>query len=75
MFWTVVCLRVLLVGGNSTNGTNAGPFYWNANNTASNSNTNIGRRLCFIGLVSRMSLPLGKKVSWPMIMLVGNSKA
>jgi len=55
----VVCLQVLLVGGNSNNGTNAGPFYWNANNTASDTNTNIGRRLCF-----RIVLVPGVLASW-----------
>ena len=33
------------VGGNFNNGTNTGAFYWNLNNTSSNSNINIGSRL------------------------------
>lgn len=35
---------VLLLGGNANNGTNDGLFYGNWNNTASNSNWNIGAR-------------------------------
>lgn len=38
---------VLNVGGNWNNGTNAGLWYSNGNNDASNSNTNIGGRLVF----------------------------
>ena len=37
--------RVLFVGGNWNNGGNAGLFYFNANNTSSNSNSNVGARL------------------------------
>jgi hypothetical protein len=33
------------VGGNYSNGANAGPLYCNVNNSASNTNTNIGGRL------------------------------
>lgn len=36
---------VLMVGGNYGNGSNAGLFYFNANNTSSNANSNIGARL------------------------------
>ena len=35
----------LINGGNWGNGANAGLFYLNVNNAASNSNTNIGGRL------------------------------
>ena len=35
---------VLLVGGNSNNGANSGPFYANSNNAWSNANSNIGAR-------------------------------
>lgn len=35
---------VLIAGGNANNGANDGPFYWNWNNTASNSNWNYGAR-------------------------------
>lgn len=34
-----------LVGGNSNNGGNAGLFYFNSNNAASNANVNIGASL------------------------------
>lgn len=37
--------QVLMVGGNWNNGSNAGLFYFNANNSSSNSNGNIGARL------------------------------
>ena len=36
--------RVLILGGNWNNGGNAGLFYFNANNTSSNSNSNVGAR-------------------------------
>lgn len=36
---------VLNVGGNWNNGSNAGVRYWNGNNDASNSNSNIGGRI------------------------------
>ena len=36
---------VLNVGGNWNNGSNCGLFYFNANNTSSNTNSNIGSRL------------------------------
>ena len=37
--------RVLNVGGNWNNTSNAGLFYFNGNNSSSNTNTNIGARL------------------------------
>ena len=37
--------RVLHVGGNWNNGGNAGLFYFNANNSSSNTNSNVGARL------------------------------
>lgn len=39
-------IAVLIVGGNWNNGTNAGLWYWNGNNGASNANSNIGGRIC-----------------------------
>jgi hypothetical protein len=35
-------MRFAHVGGNWNNSTNAGLFYWNLNNTSSNTNVNIG---------------------------------
>jgi len=35
---------VLMVGGNWNNAGNAGLFYFNANNSSSNTSTNIGAR-------------------------------
>ncbi len=37
--------RVLFVGGNWNNGGNAGLFYFNANNSSSDTNSNVGARL------------------------------
>ena len=37
--------RVLRVGGNWNNGGNAGLFYFNANNSSSDTNSNVGARL------------------------------
>jgi len=37
-------LPVLIVGGNWDNGANAGLWYWNGNNTVSNSWSNNGGR-------------------------------
>jgi hypothetical protein len=42
-----VGLRVLLVGGDATYGTNAGPFYWHAHLAASYTYASICGRLCF----------------------------
>ena len=42
---------VLMVGGNYSNASYAGLFYFNANNSSSNANTNIGAR----HLVSRLN--------------------
>ena len=47
--WDLVCfvLRfcpVLLVGGNYSNNDNAGLWYWNLNNSSSNTNSNLGAR-------------------------------
>jgi hypothetical protein len=41
----VVRCRGVLFGGSSNNGTNAGFVYANTNNTASNTNANIGSQL------------------------------
>jgi hypothetical protein len=52
------------VGGNFNNGSNAGLFYWNLNNSPSNANINIGARhifkikILFLSTIS--SIPLGK---------------
>lgn len=48
--------RVLKVGGNWNNGGKAGLFYFNANNTASNSNTNVGARLLDYSSLRRLLL-------------------
>ena len=37
--------RVLHVGGNWNNGGNAGLFYFDANNSSSDTNSNVGARL------------------------------
>lgn len=58
----LVGLQVLLVGGNANNGTNAGPFYWNANNAASNTNANISGQLCFIFVLAQKILASWQKI-------------
>lgn len=60
---------MLYVGGNWSNGSNAGLWYANGNNSDSNSNSNIGGRLSLclknksLWLRLRVPLPLGKKQS------------
>ena len=49
-------VRALNVGGNYGNGTNAGPFYLNGNNTPANTNANLGSRLLIQDIVSPRSL-------------------
>ena len=39
--------RLAHTGGNRNNGSNTGAFYLNVNNSASNTNTNIGSHLKF----------------------------
>lgn len=46
-FYQAAGLRVFLVGGSASYGTLAGPFYWHAYSAASDTNANIGGRLCF----------------------------
>jgi len=41
---SVCCVCLAFVGGNWNDGVNAGPFYWNLNNSLGNSNVNIGAR-------------------------------
>ena len=54
----------MLFGGNANNGTNAGLTYANTNNTASNTNANIGSQL-YRGLYKKdirgKAVPHGKK--------------
>ena len=56
--------RVLMVGGNYGNGSNAGLFYFNANNTSSNANGNIGARLLVFqkNHCAGFSAPLGENI-------------
>lgn len=49
-------VRALNIGGNYGNGTNAGPFYLNGNNTPANTNANLGSRLLIQDIVSPRSL-------------------
>ena len=57
--------RVLNVGGNWNNTDNAGLFYFNANNTATNSNTNYGARPLVISSLLCVGLPspLGENIA------------
>ena len=50
------------MGSNANNGTNAGPFYWNANNAASNTNANISGQLCFIFVLAQKILASWQKI-------------
>ena len=56
--------HALNVGGNWNNGGNAGLFYFNANNTSSNSNSNVGARLLVFSLIGAgFSSPLGENIA------------
>jgi len=46
-FYQATGLRVLLVGGSSISGADAGPFYWLASYAATAADASIGGRLCF----------------------------
>jgi len=64
-------------GGNANNSANAGAFYVNSNNTSSNANVNIGRRLCLWRSkdLEPETLPLGKTQSKAPLVLVGPAHA
>lgn len=49
--------RVLYVGGNWNNGTNAGLLYFNANNASSDSNSNISARLLSNSIIIAQAFP------------------
>ena len=49
--------RVLFVGGNWYNGSNAGLLYFNANNASSNSNSNISARLLSNSIIIAQAFP------------------
>ena len=52
--------HVVNVGSNANNATNAGLFYVNSNNDASNANQNIGARRSAIQVPDVSSAPLGE---------------
>jgi len=54
-----------MVGGNWNNGSNAGLFYFNANNTSSNTSGNIGARHldCISQHCAGFPSPLGENVA------------
>lgn len=54
--------QVVNVGSNANNGANAGSFYLNSNNDASNANRNIGTRLIRLNKSGDASSPLGEIV-------------
>ena len=54
--------QVVNVGSNANNGANAGSFYLNSNNDASNANRNIGTRLIRLNKGGDASSPLGEIV-------------
>jgi hypothetical protein len=51
-------------GSNWNNSSNAGPFYWNLNNSFANRNQNIGARTSFVrklgAFIQSQTVPLGK---------------
>lgn len=54
---------VTKLGSNWNNGSNAGSFYWNVNNTSSNRNRNISGQLLnaqSMRIIIISALPLGK---------------
>lgn len=54
---------VTKLGSNWNNGSNAGSFYWNVNNTSSNRNRNISGQLLnaqSMRIIVISALPLGK---------------
>lgn len=57
--------RVLMVGGNYNNGSNAGLFYFNANNTSSNTNSNVGARPLVLSFrqCAGFPSPLGENIA------------
>lgn len=57
-------MRAVNFGGNANNGASAGFLNSNVNNVPSNTNTNIGGRLCYYNIINEyliFTLPLGKK--------------
>ena len=52
--------HVFKLDGNANNSANSEAFYMNANNTASNYNTNISSQLALIQTLDIESMPLGK---------------
>jgi hypothetical protein len=62
MIKRVVCFWGVLFGGNANNSANAGFAYANTNNTASNTNANIGSQLCSKILQKAKTLALAKKL-------------
>lgn len=54
--------QVVHVSSNANNGANAGGFYLNSNNDASNANRNIGTRLIRLNKGGVASSPLGEIV-------------
>jgi hypothetical protein len=61
MIKRVVCFWGVLFGGNANNSANAGFAYANTNNTASNTNANIGSQLCLNKLKEQRPWHLPKK--------------
>nr|DAV64476.1 MAG TPA: hypothetical protein [Caudoviricetes sp.] len=66
--WNCCSLRSRLVSGNANNGTNAGAFYSNVNDSWSNTNATVSSPQCFarksmkiLKTEMRKTLPLGKR--------------
>ena len=57
--------RVVHVSSNANNGSNAGVFYLNANNDASNANRNIGSQLAVVSSSWKQTPALTGKYVYP----------
>lgn len=56
--------RVANFGGNANNGTNAGGWYWNFNNTSGNRNQNISRHTYFLKINNISLIPASWQNIW-----------
>ena len=67
--------QVATFSGNTSNSLNCSAAYLNANNTSSNTNTNIGARNLSINITpDSVPLPLGKIVNTPFVLVVNKRR-
>jgi len=67
----LLLIRALIASGNANNGGNAGFTCSNSNNSAANTNANIGSQLCLKFFDEVKTVPLGKKSRYFNMVLVG----